>query len=239
MTSGALRKTRSPKRPTPSNNIIKTVYLCITRFSKDRVANKAAALTYSTLLAIVPILAILFAIARGFGFDNLMESQVAKGLGGQTETTEILLQFCQFIPFADQERGFHRHRPGDVAMVGYQPGEQHGNHFQPHLASAESPEHVPQDYRLFLHAPAAAVAHCGIGRFVPLHEHDHQAHGRFHLAGAHREIPGQPDSLCADLVHVHRPVHLHAQHESQIETCAYLRHPGGDSLPGIPVPIHP
>ncbi len=74
-------------------NIIKTVYLCITRFAKDRVANKAAALTYSTLLAIVPILAILFAIARGFGFDNLMESQVAKGLGGQTETTDVILQF--------------------------------------------------------------------------------------------------------------------------------------------------
>ena len=74
-------------------NILKTIYLCISRFAKDRVANKAAALTYSTLLAIVPILAILFAIARGFGFDNLMESQVAKGLGGQTETTQMLLQF--------------------------------------------------------------------------------------------------------------------------------------------------
>lgn len=74
-------------------NIIKTIYICITRFAKDRVANKAAALTYSTLLAIVPILAILFAIARGFGFDNLMESQVAKGLGGQNETTQMLLQF--------------------------------------------------------------------------------------------------------------------------------------------------
>ena len=59
-------------------NIIKTVYLCITRFSKDRVANKAAALTYSTLLAIVPILAILFAIARGFGFDNLMKARWPK-----------------------------------------------------------------------------------------------------------------------------------------------------------------
>ena len=56
-------------------NIIKTVYLCINRFTKDRMANKASALTYSTLLAIVPILAILFAVARGFGFDNLMEHQ--------------------------------------------------------------------------------------------------------------------------------------------------------------------
>ena len=69
-------------------NIIKTVYLCINRFTKDRMANKASALTYSTLLAIVPILAILFAVARGFGFDNLMEHQFRNGFGGNTETTE-------------------------------------------------------------------------------------------------------------------------------------------------------
>ena len=74
-------------------NIIKTIYLCINRFTKDRLVNKASALTYSTLLAIVPILAILFAIARGFGFDNLMESQVRMGFGGHNQTTEVILQF--------------------------------------------------------------------------------------------------------------------------------------------------
>ncbi|EEC53975.1 YihY/virulence factor BrkB family protein [Bacteroides eggerthii] len=74
-------------------NIIKTIYLCINRFTKDRLVNKASALTYSTLLAIVPILAIVFAIARGFGFDNLMESQIVKGFGGPSETTEVIFQF--------------------------------------------------------------------------------------------------------------------------------------------------
>ena len=74
-------------------NIIKTIYLCIDRFIEDRIMNKAAALTYSTLLATVPILAILFAIARGFGFSNIMESQLHQGLGGNTETTRTLMQF--------------------------------------------------------------------------------------------------------------------------------------------------
>ena len=74
-------------------NIIKTIYLCINRFTKDRMANKASALTYSTLLAIVPILAILFAVARGFGFDNLMEHQFRSGFGGNIETTEAILSF--------------------------------------------------------------------------------------------------------------------------------------------------
>lgn len=74
-------------------NIIKTIYLCITRFTQDRIMNMASALTYSTLLAIVPILAILFAIARGFGFDNLMKSQIIDALGGASETTEVIFQF--------------------------------------------------------------------------------------------------------------------------------------------------
>lgn len=73
--------------------IIKTLYLCINRFTKDRLANKASALTYSTLLSIVPILAILFAIARGFGFDNIMESQIVSSFGGPSETTEMIFQF--------------------------------------------------------------------------------------------------------------------------------------------------
>lgn len=74
-------------------NIIKTLYLCVNRFTKDRIVNKASALTYSTLFAIIPILAILFAIARGFGFDSLMENQITNGFGGPTETTETILQF--------------------------------------------------------------------------------------------------------------------------------------------------
>ena len=74
-------------------NIIKTIYLCITRFTQDRIINKASALTYSTLLAIVPILAILFAIARGFGFDNLMKSQIINSFGGPSEATEVIFQF--------------------------------------------------------------------------------------------------------------------------------------------------
>ena len=76
-------------------NIIKTVYLCISRFAQDRIANKASALTYSTLLAIVPILAVVFAIARGFGFDNFMQNQLINGLGGPSEATDYIFQFVE------------------------------------------------------------------------------------------------------------------------------------------------
>lgn len=74
-------------------NVVKTIYIAVKRFGEDNLSNKASALTYSTLLAIVPLLAILFAIARGFGFSNIVENQVFQSFGGASETTEAIVGF--------------------------------------------------------------------------------------------------------------------------------------------------
>lgn len=74
-------------------NAIKIATLSVREFIQGRVVNKASALTYNTLLAIIPILAILFAIARGFGFANLLEDQFRSGLEGQAITAETILSF--------------------------------------------------------------------------------------------------------------------------------------------------
>ena len=102
-------------------NIIKTIYLCINRFTKDRMANKASALTYSTLLAIVPILAILFAVARGFGFDNLLEQRFWRKYRNNGGHSLI----CQLLSFTNQRRYFHWSWFGHVVMDGYQSGQQY------------------------------------------------------------------------------------------------------------------
>ena len=60
---------------------LKIIYLSINQFINDRIVVRASALTYSTLLSIIPILALLFAIARGFGFDTLIESQFRSEIG--------------------------------------------------------------------------------------------------------------------------------------------------------------
>lgn len=73
-------------------NILKSLLLSIRRFNEDRIVNKASALTYNTLLSIVPILAILFAVARGLGFADMMEEQVRKGLEGQAVAVNIIIQ---------------------------------------------------------------------------------------------------------------------------------------------------
>lgn len=74
-------------------NAIKIVTLSVKEFTERRIVNKASALTYNTLLAIIPILAILFAIARGFGFSNLLEDQFRSGMQGQALTAETILSF--------------------------------------------------------------------------------------------------------------------------------------------------
>ncbi|MBO5250702.1 MAG: YihY/virulence factor BrkB family protein [Bacteroidaceae bacterium] len=74
-------------------NAIKIATLSVREFMQGRIVNKASALTYNTLLAIIPILAILFAIARGFGFANLLEAQFRSGMEGQAITAETVLNF--------------------------------------------------------------------------------------------------------------------------------------------------
>ena len=54
---------------------------------------QAAALTYSTLLAIVPILAVVFAIARGFGYNKYIEIWFRDMLRSQPQAADVIVGF--------------------------------------------------------------------------------------------------------------------------------------------------
>lgn len=82
---------------------IKTVLLSARRFNSDKLENNASALTYSTLLAIVPILALLFAIAGGLGFKSLIESQLVDFLPGHRNEIVKMLQFS--AAYLDHAKG--------------------------------------------------------------------------------------------------------------------------------------
>lgn len=62
-------------------NIIKTVILTVRNTLDLELGSKAASLTYRTVLSIVPFLAVLFAIARGFGFENIIQSEILSYMG--------------------------------------------------------------------------------------------------------------------------------------------------------------
>ena len=73
------------------NRIYRTLVLTIKFFTAKRVMAKASALTYSTLLAIVPILAVVFAIARGFGYSKYIEVWFRDLLGSQPQAAEVII----------------------------------------------------------------------------------------------------------------------------------------------------
>lgn len=52
-------------------------------FFEDRATVKAAALTYFTMLSMVPIFAIAFAIARNFGFEDRLHQGISDNIHGQ------------------------------------------------------------------------------------------------------------------------------------------------------------
>ena len=58
--------------------ILRIVIMAAVRFEKDDCQRSASALTYYSLLNIVPLFAVLFAIAKGFGLEKLIVRQIVQ-----------------------------------------------------------------------------------------------------------------------------------------------------------------
>ena len=65
--------------------LLRTIVLVIRSFGSKALSVRADHLTYSLLFAIVPILAMVLAVAKGFGFSELIEQQLLKTPVGQSE----------------------------------------------------------------------------------------------------------------------------------------------------------
>ncbi|NDW08765.1 YihY/virulence factor BrkB family protein [Dysgonomonas sp. 520] len=74
-------------------NILKAFVLTYRKINFGKINDRAAALTYRTLLAIVPLLAVLFAIARGFGFQNIVQGELFGYFAGQREVLTKAMTF--------------------------------------------------------------------------------------------------------------------------------------------------
>ena len=73
--------------------VVRKMILTVRFFTEKRVMAEAAALTYSSLLAIVPILAVVFAIARGFGYNKYIEMWFLNALSSQPEAANVIVGF--------------------------------------------------------------------------------------------------------------------------------------------------
>lgn len=73
--------------------VVKTLNITAKSFLSTDIQTQACAMTYRTMLAIVPALALLFAIGRGFGFQNLLQDELYKMLPSQREAITHALEF--------------------------------------------------------------------------------------------------------------------------------------------------
>ncbi|MBF0226619.1 MAG: YihY family inner membrane protein [Desulfobacterales bacterium] len=79
-------------------------------FIHDKCQLRASALTFYSLLSIVPVVAMAFGIAKGFGFEKLLEKELYRNFPGQQEVIENVVTFA--ISLLEKTKG------GVVAGVG-------------------------------------------------------------------------------------------------------------------------
>ncbi|MFO7461708.1 MAG: YihY/virulence factor BrkB family protein [Desulfatiglandales bacterium] len=89
---------------------IRVVILSIRGIMQDKAPLRASALTFYSLLSVVPVVAMIFGIAKGFGFERTLERMLMKSLEGQEQIVERVLEFSHAL--LDSVKG------GFVAGVG-------------------------------------------------------------------------------------------------------------------------
>lgn len=77
--------------------LLRIILLTVRGFAKDNCALRASALTFYTLLSIVPVAAMAFGIAKGFGFEKLLEKQIIASFAGQEEAILKIIDFAHSL----------------------------------------------------------------------------------------------------------------------------------------------
>ena len=77
--------------------ILKTLILSVRGFNENDITMRANALTYSFMFAVVPIMALFLAVARGFGFEQVIENYLKNSFLGQYDPAivETIMGFVQ------------------------------------------------------------------------------------------------------------------------------------------------
>lgn len=74
-------------------NALRKLVLTAECYLSKHLNSHASALTYSTILATVPILAIIFAIGRGLGYGSIIEEKIKSNLSVNQQFADIVLNF--------------------------------------------------------------------------------------------------------------------------------------------------
>ena len=102
--------TAKSKRKTFVFKQMRIILLAARGFTTDKVSLRASALTFYSLLSVIPIAAIVFAIAKGFGLDKNLEQLIIDKFQSEQEVLNWLLQ--------NATNAIEKTRGGYIAGVG-------------------------------------------------------------------------------------------------------------------------
>lgn len=77
--------------------LLRVLLLTIKGYIRDNCALHASALTFYSLLSVVPVAAMAFGIAKGFGLENRLESQLYLRFSGQEEALSKIIDFARSL----------------------------------------------------------------------------------------------------------------------------------------------
>jgi membrane protein len=76
-----------------SIKLLRTFSLAFKGYNEDKIKLRASALTFYSVLSVVPIMAMLFGIAKGFGFEERFQILLQENMKGQEEVAQWLINF--------------------------------------------------------------------------------------------------------------------------------------------------
>ncbi len=89
------RATSVMKAPQWTAPFFSSIQLLVQRIVQDRLVKEAAAMTCQSFLAIVPLLAVMFGIAKGFGLEEFLDHWLQVEFAEHQAMLSYLLQFSQ------------------------------------------------------------------------------------------------------------------------------------------------
>jgi len=92
-----IRRTDLPPGKSFFLTLLRVLILSIRGFDEDKCKLRASALTFYSLISIVPVAAMAFGIAKGFGFEKMLQSQLRSKLAGQEEILNKVIQYSHSL----------------------------------------------------------------------------------------------------------------------------------------------
>ncbi len=93
----SLRLKKLPKRKSFLIKQLRVILLSFRGFNEDKCKLRASSLTFYSLLSIVPVFAMAFGVAKGFGFEKILEEQIRTRFAAQQEVVNRVIDFSQSL----------------------------------------------------------------------------------------------------------------------------------------------